>query len=94
MNPSFLRTFGFLCLLGVAGAVSFGVLYDDVAPAASVDLRYSRSEIMDQGSAYLRRLGYDLKNYQQDAWFGFVGNTHLLFQKNGGMRFSPPITGT
>ncbi len=86
MTPSSLRTFGFLVLLGAAGAVAFGLLYDSVSPAASVNLRYARGEIMQRSSAYLRDLGYDLKNYQQDAWFGFQGDVHLFFQVRQGMQ--------
>lgn len=88
MKPSFLHTFGILILLGIGGAVSFGLLYDDVTPIASVDLRYSRAEIMEQGTTFLQQLGYEVKQYQQDAWFGFQGNTHLFFQTRGGMRYA------
>jgi hypothetical protein len=91
MRPSLLRTFGFLLLLGIGGAVSFGFLFDDVTPAASVDLRYSRAEIMELGSTFLQNLGYEVKQYQQDAWFGFQGNTHLFFQMHGGMKFANDV---
>jgi hypothetical protein len=71
--------------------VSFGFLFDDVTPAASVDLRYSRAEIMELGSTFLQNLGYEVKQYQQDAWFGFQGNTHLFFQMHGGMKFANDV---
>lgn len=88
MNTSLIREFGLLLIFGIAGAVAFGLLYDEVTPAASVDLRYSREEIMERGNTYLRSLGYDTGDDQQDAWFGFIGNTHLFLQTRGGMRYA------
>jgi hypothetical protein len=86
MEHSFLRKFGVLLLLAAAGAVSFGLLYEDVAPRASVDLSYDRAEIMNMASAYMIGQGFDLKDYQQDAWFSFDGSSHLFLQRAGGVR--------
>jgi hypothetical protein len=85
MANRILKTNSILILLGVAGAVAFGFLYRLVSPGASVDLRYSRDEIMDRSRAYLVRLGYDVKDYQQDAWVGFESRNHLYLQTIMGM---------
>jgi sigma-B regulation protein RsbU (phosphoserine phosphatase) len=86
MEQSFLRKFGLLLLFGLAGALVFGLVYDYVAPLASVDLQYSRRDIMDRGRWFLVGLGYDLKDYQEDATFQFDGHTHLFLQGLFGMK--------
>jgi len=91
MTRSLARNYIGLVLLGLAGAISFGLLYDDVAPKASIDLRHDRGEIMEIARAYLTQLGYDLKTYQQDAWFGFEGNSHLYLQTVGGVRYANDV---
>ncbi len=91
MEDSFIRKFGVLILLAIAGAVTFRLLFYDVAPTASIDLKYSRSEIMEMSRSYLQNLGYDLKHYQQDAWFSGIGSTHLYFQTQGGIRHANDI---
>ncbi len=86
MEHSFVRKFGVLIIFAAAGALAFGWLVRDVTPVASVDLRYSRDEILTRASAYLTGLGYHLDDYQQDAWFGFEGSTQLYLQTQRGMR--------
>ncbi|RPH37200.1 CPBP family intramembrane metalloprotease, partial [bacterium] len=85
MAHRFLKSNSLLILLGAAGALIFIFLYSRVSPAASVDMRYSRSQIMERTRSYLLGLGYDLKNYQQDAWVGMEGRTHLYLQTRVGM---------
>jgi len=85
MANRFLKSRSTLVVLGVAGALAFGILYDRVSPAASVDMRYSRSEILERSRSYLLGLGYDLKEYQQDAWVSVEGRTHLYLQTRVGM---------
>ncbi len=67
-------------LCAIAGLASFVLLYRDIAPRASIDLKYTRAEIMSIGRDYLRTMGYDLKQYQQDTWFGFDGNAQVFLQ--------------
>jgi phosphoserine phosphatase RsbU/P len=81
METTFIRKFSVVIIFAIMGAVAYG----HVAPTASLDLRYTRTQIMEQARAYLVGLGYDLKNYQQDAWLGFEGITHLFLQARMGM---------
>jgi sigma-B regulation protein RsbU (phosphoserine phosphatase) len=85
MEHSFIKRFGLLIGLAVAGLIIVALIVDEVSPKASVNLRFSRAEIMDRARAYLVNLGYDLKDYQQDGWFGFVGETHIFLQGRHGM---------
>ncbi|MBP1678963.1 MAG: rsbU [Bacteroidetes bacterium] len=75
-----------LVLAALIGAVAFTLLVDTVTPAASVDLRLSRSEIMERGRAYMEALGYPVGTLQQDATFAFAGDTQLFLQERVGMR--------
>ncbi|MBI4536173.1 MAG: SpoIIE family protein phosphatase [Ignavibacteriae bacterium] len=86
MEQSFIRKYGLIIALGILGAISFSLLYDDVSPRASIDLRHTRDEIMTLARQYLLGLRYDLKDYQQDAWLAFDGNTHLYLQSKGGVK--------
>ena len=86
MEQSFIRKFGVLIVLAVAGAVAFGLLVREVTPLSSVDLKYSRKESLERSAAYLTGLGYHLDDYQQDGWFGFEGTTQLFLQSEKGMR--------
>lgn len=86
MNQHFLRTYGIIILLGLAGAATFALLIKDVAPAASIRLEYSRNEIIGISQKYLEKLGFDVEQYQADANFGFGASSHLYLQKQLGMR--------
>jgi sigma-B regulation protein RsbU (phosphoserine phosphatase) len=86
MPAAFIRSFGVLSLLGAAGAVTFALLLDRVAPAASVDLHYSRPEIMERSAAYMAGLGYRLDDLRQDCDFSFNGTVQLVLQSRDGMR--------
>ncbi len=91
MEDSFVRKFGILCILGLAGAIALFLLFEQVAPAASVDLKYTRSEIMDKANDFLTRLGYDVSSYQQDAWFNLNGQVHLYLQTIGGIEYANKV---
>jgi hypothetical protein len=97
MSHSIVRNYAGLLLIGIAGAIAFGMLYKDVAPRASIDLQHDRGQIMEIARGYLTQLGYDLKDYQQDAWFSFDGSSHLYLQTVGGVgyangyAFDPPL---
>ncbi len=94
MEQSFVRKFGLLLICGAAGALAFALTVNSVAPPASVNLRYSRAEIMDKANSYLRGLGYDLKDYQQDAWFSLESSVHLYLQTQGGIPHANAILRT
>jgi len=85
MEESFLRKHAVLVIFGIAGAMLFAFLYDKVSPKASVDLKYRRNEVMHMSRAFLETLGYDVQDYQQDAWFEFDGNAHIYLQTLGGV---------
>ncbi len=94
MEQSFIRRFGLLLVCGIAGALAFALTMNSVAPHASIDLEHSRPEIMDKANAYLRGLGYDVKDYQQDAWFSARGSIHLYLQTQGGIEHANAILRT
>ncbi len=94
MEQSFVRKFGLLLICGAAGALAFALTMNGVAPDASIDLEHSRTEIMDKANSYLRDLGYDLKEYQQDAWFSARGSVHLYLQTQGGIQHANSILRT
>ncbi|MGA9115900.1 MAG: PP2C family protein-serine/threonine phosphatase [Bacteroidota bacterium] len=79
------RSLGITLFWAAAGAAAFLLLYDRVAPAASVDLRRTRGEILEAAGDYLRHQGYHPDRLQQDAWFGFDGDMHLYLQSRGGV---------
>ncbi len=85
MEESFLKKFGLLIVAALVAVMVLALVTDEVAPKASVSLRFSRDEIMDRARAYLLGLGYNLKDYQQDAWMGFESGTHIFLQGRNGM---------
>jgi len=85
MGDSLFRKFGLLLVLGIAGAIAFALLLLEVTPKSSVDLRYSRPQIMEKASAYMERLGFRVSDLHQDAWVGFEDQTHIYFQVLKGM---------
>ncbi len=85
MERSFLKKFGVLILAAALAVLVLALVTDEVTPKASVSLRFSRDEIMDRARGYLTGLGYNLKDYQQDAWLGFETQTHVFLQGRNGM---------
>jgi hypothetical protein len=86
MQETFLGKFGVLLGCALIGAVVFVFFYDEVAPRASVDLKYSRDEIKNLSRSYLERLGYDPSRLQQDARFSFDGAMHLYLSDRNGLK--------
>ncbi|HXX63714.1 MAG TPA: SpoIIE family protein phosphatase [Bacteroidota bacterium] len=74
-----------MAALGVAGLLLTLALSERVNPLASVDVRYTRGEILEKGAAYLSGLGYDLTGLQLDGWSSFSTDTHIYLQKRVGM---------
>lgn len=75
-----------MAVLAILGLVVLILVAPDVTPLASVNARFSRGEIMDRATAFLNGLGYNLRDYQQDAWFGFDAETHVFLQVRHGMK--------
>ncbi|MFN0158540.1 MAG: PP2C family protein-serine/threonine phosphatase [Bacteroidota bacterium] len=88
MENSIIKKFGLLIIFGLVGAIAIFSLYEQVAPTASVDLKYTRGEIMDQASEYLSNLGHDVSSYQLDAWFNLNGQVHLYLQTINGIAYA------
>jgi hypothetical protein len=86
MHGTFLGKFGVLIGCALIGAVVFVFFYDEVAPRASVDLKYSREEIKDIARTYLERLDHNPGRLQQDASFSFDGGTHLFLSSRNGIK--------
>jgi hypothetical protein len=91
MAETYLKKFGPLLVLGIAGAIAFTLLLHDVTPMSSIDLRYSRPEIMEKASAYMERLGYNISDLHQDAWVGFDSQTQIYLQVMKGMKSANEI---
>lgn len=91
MRPSFLRLYGTILLLGIAGAATLAFVLKDVAPASSIHLDHSRTDIIGISRAYLEKLGFEVKRYQADANFMFGSSNHLYLQTQHGMRAANEI---
>ncbi len=86
MEQSFWRKNLLLLIGGLFGALILSQVLRDVSPRASFDFMLTRAEIRARANAYLRGLGYDTRDYQQDAVFQFDGISHLQLQGKGGVR--------
>lgn len=69
-----------LAVFGALGLLAFFFLYPHVTPKASINLEYSRNEIMQKAADFMERRGFDVRKYRQEAWFQFDGNTQLALQ--------------
>jgi hypothetical protein len=72
-------------ILAAAGMLVLTHLLQDATPRASVDLRYSRPEIMEMSATYLEKLGYRVRDLHQDAVILFDDPTHIYLQSRRGM---------
>ena len=86
MEQGFFRRFGVFILAAIIGATAFGLLFNDVAPTASVNFAYTRTEILARAEQFLKGLGYNVEAYQQDANFVFDGSSQLFFQNRSGIK--------
>ncbi len=71
--------------IGVLGCIGFFLLYNVSSPEGGLDLRYSRSEIMEKGAEYLRSLGYAPGSYQQDCWLEIDSKAESFLQAKFGL---------
>ncbi len=85
MEPPFLRRHGGLLVLAVLAGLVFFRLYPHVTPKASVNLEYSRSEILQKATAFMAARGFDVRKYHQDGWFEFDGNAQLALRIKFGL---------
>lgn len=85
MGPGFWRRNLPLLIGACVGALLLVQLLQHVSPRASFEFALSRNEIRQRATEYLRSLGYDPKEYQQDALFVFAGVTHLQLQARNGV---------
>jgi hypothetical protein len=85
MNGSSMGKWVVVILLAAGGMFILTRLFEEITPRASVDLRFSRTEIMDSSRAYLEKLGYDVRTLHQDAFFQFDDPTHIYLQSKRGM---------
>jgi hypothetical protein len=74
-----------LGILAAAGFVTFVITVHRVDPLASVDLRKSRAEILEEASSFLSSRGYTLKGLHQDGWFSLDAASHMYFQVREGI---------
>lgn len=85
MNGSSMGKWMVTILLAAGGMVILTQLFTDITPRASVDLRFSRAEVMDLSRAYLEKLGHDVRTLHQEAFFRFDDPTHIYLQATRGM---------
>lgn len=74
-----------MAALAIAGLASTVYLTDRVNPHASIDVRYTREDILRKGADYLTGLGYQLDGLQLDGWSSFSA-THIYLQRTVGMQ--------
>jgi hypothetical protein len=85
MDISFLRKHGSLLVAAALGALVFFWLYPGITPKASVNLEYSRNEILDKAADFMTARGFDVRKYRQDGWFEFDGNAQLALRIKFGL---------
>ncbi len=72
-------------LFGLLGFVVFLRLSGSISPQAAIDLRLTRSQILDSSASFMRMLGYRTEALSQDAWIVQDPATHLFLQEQVGM---------
>lgn len=85
MGQTFHRRYGVLLVLAILGTVVFFWLYPKITPKASLNLEYSRSEILTRATDFMVARGFDVRKYHQDGWFDFDGNTQLALRIKFGL---------
>ena len=72
-------------LLGVLGAVAFFHLFPTYAPQASVDFRFTRSEVLERARHFLQEEGFDPTTLSGDANFRFDAVVTLYLEDKLGL---------
>jgi sigma-B regulation protein RsbU (phosphoserine phosphatase) len=81
---SSLRSLSIIVLLGLLGAVSFFSLVSDHAPTAAVNLKLTRSQVIDLARDYLSELTYDVTQLTADANFRFDNGLSFYLEEELG----------
>jgi sigma-B regulation protein RsbU (phosphoserine phosphatase) len=86
-SPS-IGPFGALSLLvaAVAGLAAFIWFTPSVNPRASVDVRFSRTEIEERATGFLRSMKFDLSGLEQGGWLAIAGGTQHYLARRLGMK--------
>jgi len=71
--------------LGLLGAVGYFSLYRDYSPLASVDLQYTRAEIIEKGRRFLADMDYDTEGLTADANLQFRSTLALYLEARLGL---------
>lgn len=72
-------------LLAVASLIVFSLSMKDVTPKASIDLKLSRTDAINQSKSFLESLGYKLGGFTPIAYFRVDGETQLYLAEKYGM---------
>jgi len=72
-------------LFGILGAVLFFSNYSNYAPQSSLDLKFTRTEIIALAREYLSKMGYHTDGLTADANFRFDSGTTLYLEEELGL---------
>lgn len=79
------RSLAITVLLGILGAVIFFSLFSDYAPTAAVNLKLTRTQIIERAREYLGKLGYDTGHMAADANFRMDSGISLYLEQQLGL---------
>ncbi len=79
------RSLVITALFGIVGAVIYFTHVSSYAPAASVNFKLTRSEIMSHARNYLDKLGYDTAELAADANFRFDSGISIYLEQKLGL---------
>jgi len=74
-----------IAVLGVLGAIVFFFQFPSYAPQASLDMKLTRTEVIDQARNFLTEMEYDANNLYADANFNFRSSLALYLQDHLGL---------
>jgi sigma-B regulation protein RsbU (phosphoserine phosphatase) len=74
-----------LLVAGLAGGITFWLTYDPHVPQTSIDLKYTRAEIVAISRQYLTDLGFDLTGLTHDIHLEFDASSTLYLEELLGM---------
>lgn len=74
----------FLVVLGIIGSVYTAAMERQVFPTASIDLKYSRKDILARGEELTKRFGYDRTNKLSGTQFGGDYKAEIFLERTFG----------
>jgi len=74
-----------IAVLGVLGAIVFFFQFPSYAPQASLDMKLTRTEVIDQARNFLTEMEYDANSLYADANFNFRSSLALYLQDHLGL---------